>query len=59
MTIHGDSLEQIAETGDDWLALELAPRNAVIGWCENHPGLALVGANLVLWGAIICGFHFG
>jgi len=60
MTIQGDSVEQTVETGDDWLELEQAPSDGIIvAWCENHPGLSLLAANLLLWGAVVCGFHFG
>ena len=64
MTIHSNSLEQgllaqTTETSDDWLAFEHAPHGAIVTWCESHPGLILLGANLLLWGAVACGFHFG
>jgi hypothetical protein len=64
MTIQSNSLEpvlraQTAEASDDWLTLDDAPQTAIVDWCEKHPGVILLGANLVLWGAVACGFHFG
>ncbi len=63
MTIHGNSMEQIlpaqTEGSEDWLQLDHAPRTVIVGWCESHAGLILLGANVLLWGGVACGFHFG
>jgi len=63
MTIHGNSSEQIlpaqTEGSDEWLALDHAPKGSIVAWSESHAGLILLAANVVLWGAVGCGVHFG
>jgi len=50
---------------EDWLGLETAAhiamprRAAVVAWCEAHAGPILVGANVLLWGSVVCGVQFG
>lgn len=45
---------------DDWLALAPEPSHApVVMWCEAHAAVILGSANLLLWGAVACGFQFG
>lgn len=63
MTIQGNSSEQTlpaqTEGSDDWLTLDDAPRGAIVAWSESHAALILLAANVVLWGAVGCGVHFG
>ncbi len=63
MAIHGNSSEQTlpaqTEGSDDWLALDHASHGTLIAWSESHAGVILLAANVMLWGAVGCGFHFG
>ncbi|MDR3526694.1 MAG: hypothetical protein P4L57_05400 [Rhizomicrobium sp.] len=63
MTIQGNSSEHVlpaqTEGSDDWLQLDHAPHGTIVAWSESHAGLILLAANLVLWGAVGCGVHFG
>lgn len=58
-----DSKPVCENVSDDWLALDCEAsepgRRAVIAWCEHHAALILIAANMVLWSAVACGFHFG
>lgn len=66
MTTNGKSetaCEPTVHFDGDWLAMDhtadLPGRGPVVAWCEAHAGLILMGANVALWGAVACGFHFG
>lgn len=48
-----------ADASEDWLAVDYSEPGTVVAWCEAHAGLILLSANLVLWGSVACGFHFG
>ena len=47
---------------EDWLRLEdehtnpgflLPSRDAVVAWCEDHPGTIVLTGNALLWGPIV------
>jgi hypothetical protein len=53
---------------DDWLRIEdehtnpgymLPTREAVVAWCENHPGTVVLSANAMLWTPILWAMYHG
>ncbi len=62
----GQALAASTDTGfevmEDWLRIEnehtnpgflLPSQDAVVSWCEDHPGTIVLTGNALLWGPII------
>ena len=54
--------EDVLHLMEDWLRLEnehtnpgfmLPSRDAVVAWCEDHPGTIVLSANALLWTPLI------